>query len=147
MCVFITPIGEEGSNERLRLAKLYSVLSPIFDNYKIILVDSDKITQVGNIVNQIMKHLLTSDLVIANLTGLNPNVLYELGIRHAVEKHVICIAEDNTKLPFNIKDYRTIFYNYDNVDLFNKKLSDAIEDILKGSNVENPVYCNVICRE
>ena len=147
ICFFITPIGKDGSKDRLKLDKLYTILSPVLDKYKIILIDSDKIVIAGNIVNQIIKNLLTSDLAIANLTGLNPNVLYELGIRHAVKKHVICIAEEGTNLPFNIKDYRTIFYNHDNVDTFNKKLSDTIENILKGSKVENPVTTAILSVE
>lgn len=138
-CFFITPIGEDDSEERAEYNQMFEFLNSILNDYKITFISSEKIYTSGNITNQIIEKLLLSDLVIANVANLNPNVMYELGIRHAVEKQVICIAKKETKLPFNLKDYRTLFYDSDNIDAFAENLKKSINDILSGSQVQNPV--------
>jgi len=67
------------------------------------------------ISNQIVRDLIEADLVVADLTDLNPNAFYELGIRHSAERPAIQIAKNGTDLPFDIHDLRTIF-----VDLANQ---------------------------
>ena len=82
-----------------------------------------------------------ADLVVANLTGLNPNVMYELAFRHALQKPVIVIAELGTKLPFDIFSERTIFYRNDIHGAMELKI-----DIKKfSSNIGNESKDNPIC--
>lgn len=50
--------------------------------------------------------------MIADLTGLNPNVMYELGIRHALCKKTILITQDLSEIPFDLKGYFCIQYNW-----------------------------------
>lgn len=110
-CFIITPIGDEGS-ETFRMAKgvIESVIKPVlerngFEDIK----PAYEILESGMIGNQIVDRIVNDDLVIANLTGNNPNVMYELAIRHAAAKPIIHICETGTKLLFDIKDNRTIF--------------------------------------
>ncbi len=49
-------------------------------------------------------------MIIADLTGNNPNVFYELSFRHALGKIAIHLAFEGTVLPFDVRDNRTIFY-------------------------------------
>ena len=114
-CFIITPIGDEGSNT-FRKAKgvIESVIKPIlhengFNDIK----PAYEIMESGMIGNQVVNRIIENDLVIANLTGNNPNVMYELAIRHIIAKPVIHICETGTILPFDIKDSRTIFYSDD----------------------------------
>ena len=53
---------------------------------------------------------MEADLVIADLTGNNANVFYELSLRHAIGKPVIHMAANGTPLSFDVRDNRTIFY-------------------------------------
>ena len=113
-CFVITPIGEEASDLRREIdgiidACIYpSLLAYGFsvDNVYI----PHRMDIGGMISYQIMEKIHNCDLVIANLTGLNPNVMYELAARHSTGKPTIQICNKNTSLPFDTKDVRTLFY-------------------------------------
>lgn len=66
--------------------------------------------EIGSINDRVIKSIYESDLVVANLTLLNPNVMFELGIRFSFGKPTIVIAEQGTNLPFDVIDQNTIFY-------------------------------------
>lgn len=142
-CFIITPIGNDGSETRKRAEGVISaVIEPVLNdnNYEIII--SHRISDSGSITNQIIGHILNDSLVIANLTGLNPNVMYELAVRHAKRKPVICIIEKNTQLPFDLAGDRTIFYddNMASVTLTKKALDEAIKSIKDDEKLDNPIY-------
>ncbi|MBO0951571.1 hypothetical protein [Fibrella forsythiae] len=140
---FITPLG--GDSSEIRRATdgiINAVIEPALKQFNIQLVPPHKIKNPGNITRQIVRYILECDLVIANLTGLNANVMYELAIRHARRKPVIVIAEIGTTLPFDIAAERTIFYKNDMggaVELM-ARLIDTIPVALEDQNPENPVY-------
>lgn len=65
-----------------------------------------------NILKDIVQPIYESDVVIADLTGLNPNVMYELGLAHSFNKKTIIITQDElSKLPFDLKQYRAKDYS------------------------------------
>jgi len=65
----------------------------------------------GSITDSIVRHLATADVVIVDITGWNPNVFLELGIRYALRNKItIILAQGGTELPFDIAGYRAIFY-------------------------------------
>ncbi|NID13801.1 hypothetical protein [Fibrivirga algicola] len=140
---FITPLGGDSSEIRRATDGLIdAVIEPALRRFGIDLIPPHKIKNPGNITRQIVRHILECDLVIANLTGLNANVMYELAIRHARRKPVIVIAENGTVLPFDIAAERTIFYKNDMggaVEL-TARLVETIPLALNDTNPENPVY-------
>ena len=72
---------------------------------------ADKITNQQAVMNDVVQSLANSDLIIvADLTGGNPNVCYELGIAHALNKPVILLAQDLDALLFDLSPYRVIPY-------------------------------------
>lgn len=146
-CFIITPIGSERSEVRDSLDGLMqNVIEPVLKeigfNTDNIFV-AHQIHESGSINNQIINHIVEDDINIVNLTGLNPNVMYELAVRHSVGKPVIIIAEEGTKLPFDIVDQRTIFYKDTMLGavLLKEKLSKVIKLILENpeNNIDNPV--------
>jgi hypothetical protein len=107
----ICPIGAVDSPERARSNELMEfVITPIAEELGYDVVRSDKISEPGRITAQIARELGSSDLVIADLTGLNPNVMYELGVRQGLELPYIQMALKGQQLPFDLLDIRTIFY-------------------------------------
>lgn len=142
-CFIVTPIGADETDIRRHAdGVIDSVLEPVLNELGFELFVSHRMSNPGSINNQIMKLVLEADLVVANLTTLNPNVMYELAVRHAIRKPVIQICEKGTRLPFDINDERTIFYVNDMkgvVDLksgFAKMISLAMDD----TTPDNPIY-------
>ncbi|UED87956.1 hypothetical protein [Streptomyces profundus] len=116
-CFVIGPIGDpyasNGSPEREayehHLEIFEQVIVPACEKHGIIAVRADGIAHAGDINDQICRHVIDSDLVIADVSGGNPNVMYELGLRHITGKPTVHIGEAG-KLPFDIASIRTIRY-------------------------------------
>ncbi|QFI38144.1 hypothetical protein FR932_09955 [Moritella marina ATCC 15381] len=72
---------------------------------------ADDIKSQSNILEDIVKGIIESDLIIADLTDSNANVYYELGIAHALQKKVVLITQEIDELPFDLKSYRVIGYS------------------------------------
>lgn len=144
-CFIVTPIGPDNSEIRRKAeGVINSVVEPVLRNLNYNDIKAaHHINVSGSINNQVMQRILNDDLVIANLTGLNPNVMYELAVRHATKKPVIHICEKGTNLPFDIVDQRTIFYTNDmqGVEDLKSALERMIVDSLDEDNFEdNPIY-------
>jgi hypothetical protein len=70
--------------------------------------------------------------IIADVTGKNPNVMYELGIVHTLGKPCILITQDASSIPFDFRHLRHYEYkdNIDGLDEFELRISKAIREIL-----------------
>lgn len=143
-CFIITPIGQENSEIRRHIdGVIDEVISPILSelNYDNPVVSHRDYT-TGLIVKSVVNKIVNSDLVIANLTTLNANVMYELAIRHAIGKPVVCIAEKGTKLPFDTSDERTIFYSNDIQGAY--ELKEVIKKYINSIDYSKAVFENPI---
>jgi hypothetical protein len=112
------------------------------DNESIKCHRADKEARPEEIITHIIENLITSDIVIADLSGRNPNVFYELGVRHAVNNKTILIAEDLDDIPFDLRGLRTIVYSYEpeHILKLRNSLEQAIHEILKDPDrIDNPV--------
>ncbi|WP_298526733.1 hypothetical protein [uncultured Porphyromonas sp.] len=142
-CFIVTPLGMDGSEIRRKAdGVIQAVLKPILEEFEYEVIPPHEIDKPGSITIQVIEHLLHDELVIANLTTLNPNVMYELAVRHATKLPVICIAERGTELPFDIASERTIFYNDDmaGVEGLKASLRRTIKASLEENDPDNPIY-------
>jgi len=86
----------------------------------------------GDLVKEIVENLYNSDIVVADLTDWNPNVFWELGVRLSYKHGTITIAEEGTKLPFDISTKGTLYYpeNHIRIQEFRTQFKKAIRDCL-----------------
>lgn len=141
-CFIITPIGAENSEIRRQIdGVIDACIIPALEDFDVTV--SHRINSTGSISNQIINHIYEDDLVIANLTLLNPNVMYELAFRHAIRKPIIVIKNknDGKQLPFDIKDDRTIFYTDDikgSIEL-KEQIRGYLKEIDYKKQTDNPI--------
>lgn len=141
-CFVISPIGKDGDEIRKNADEVLKfIISPICEKYNYKVMRADKMANNGLITKAIIEQIISSDLVIADLTGNNPNVFYELAIRHSYRKPVIQIVKNIIKLPFDVANMRTISYDttLDGVEMAKKEMEAALELIEEGETVHNPV--------
>lgn len=93
---------------------------------------ADDIYGVGPIMEDIWEQLCRSRIVIADLTGRNPNVFYEVGIAHTLGKPVIMLVQAMDDVPFDLKHHRVIPYTYTppGARMLEMKISQTIQSIL-----------------
>ena len=89
----------------------------------------DKIYGSTPIINDIFSVISQSSKVICDLTGRNPNVLYETGLAHALDRDVIIIVQNAEDVPFDLRHIRYIEYlpNNEGIEELKKKLSQFIQ--------------------
>jgi nucleoside 2-deoxyribosyltransferase len=103
--------------------------------------------QVGSIIKGIVQKIKDADLVIADLTGLNPNVMYELGVRHSLKRGTIMLTQNFNDFPSDLRDYMTVVYKYSdniheqpqNFENFKRDLHGNIQQLINSSKTDSPV--------
>ncbi len=85
-----------------------------------------------NIMEDVWKGILQSSIVIADITGRNANVFYELGIAHTLGKKVILLTQDVKDIPFDLNVYRHIIYKTDIAggDNLKERLKNVIKEYM-----------------
>ncbi len=84
----------------------------------------------GNIMSQVWKDIRTSDVVLADLTGLNPNVFYEVGLAHALGKDTILIKQaDADAVPFDVQSHKYFEYDLGDLATLETWLTQAFGDV------------------
>ena len=92
---------------------------------------ADGITEPGRITDQIISAIERADVLVADITDSNPNVLFELGYADALNKPIIVLNQQIAETPFDIKDWRQIAYSADNVRQLSKSLSGFLAGTLR----------------
>lgn len=105
----IGPIGLPGSQSRIRSDRIFDqVIVPSLAESEYEVLRADHLSDPGVITDQVIQHLAKDRLVIADITGANANVFYELAIRHVTCQPVITIVEVGDRIPFDLAAFRAI---------------------------------------
>lgn len=140
----ITPIGADGSPERLHADwVLNAAIKPVFEPRGYEVFRSDTIADPAMINDAIFQHVIEDEVCVADLSFLNPNVFYELGVRHALEKPVIHIAHDAIRLPFDTAQHRVAFFNlnsWQSMEVLKAQIAGQLDTIERdGFEPSNPL--------
>ena len=72
----------------------------------------DEMYSTQGILSDIWQSIQTAEVIIADLTGKNPNVMYELGLSHSLWKRVILLSQNKDDVPFDLRAWRVIWYDF-----------------------------------
>jgi hypothetical protein len=138
-CFVIMPYGSRESDpgRKQGLDSLYdhfirpaveSVPVPGSSGKHVVCHRGDKAPGPGESITYIIENLVLSELAIADLTGRNANVFYELGVRHAVSDNTILISESEEDVPFDLRGQRLILYkrNFEGGGRLRTEISKAV---------------------
>lgn len=148
VCFYIAPIGEEESEERKHSDLfLESIVAPAFDNFGYKVIRADNIGKPGMITNQIIEYIMNSSFVVCDLSYHNPNVFYELALRHATKKPTIHIIRKCDKIPFDINDFRTVVIDDSSIytlipslESYKNQIAQQVRQMLDDPDaIDNPI--------
>lgn len=132
-CFVVSPIGEEKSEIRANADKLLKhIINPVCQSCGFSVERVDQINDSDSITQTIIDKLLSADLVIADISGHNPNVFYEMGYRKCTGKPIIHLKSKGENLPFDVNTIRTFEYDLtdlDSVDAIKERLQQTISAI------------------
>lgn len=141
-CFVIMPFGNNNSDS-IYLNWIKTAVEEIEHvEFKINCHRADKSLRPGEIITHVIENLVESELVIADLTGKNANVFYELGVRHTLSTNTILIAQDINDIPFDLRGHRIITYKFepDSMLKLKKDIQESILSILNSQDsIDNPV--------
>lgn len=95
-------------------------------------VRADELFTTGSVVEQIWEEIVKAKILLADLSGKNPNVFYELGLAHAAVKPVVFTASRVEDVPFDLRHLRVIVYEVQEPD-WAAQLRKSITDYLKNA--------------
>lgn len=146
-CFVISPIGELGSTTRDRADLVYEFVIEAALQEEFEILRADKLSEPGLITNQIIERIINADLVIADLSERNPNVFYELAIRHVAKKPYVHLIAHDEDIPFDNAGVRAI--KVDVKDL--RSVSAAVSELkaqvnmtmMDHAQIESPISISV----
>jgi hypothetical protein len=125
-CFVIMPFGGD-------FDEYYSqIYKPAIEDVGLKAIRADDLSRPSTIVSDIWEMINSSKLILADLSTLNPNVMYELGLAHAIAKPVILLSESIDIVPFDLRGLRVIVY-YKN----KPRWSDSLSEQIKTSIIES----------
>jgi hypothetical protein len=122
----VMPFGNDVANQ-----VYINVVKPLCAELKFDVVRVDEITSTEIIYNDIMQGIKNSEIIIVDISGKNPNVMYELGIAHSLRQQTtVMITQDSvSESPFDIAHFRII--GYTNTIEGCKKLEESLRKTIE----------------
>lgn len=146
-CFVIMPFGEKKDidGQPINFDVIYKdFIKDAVEGLDLKCIRCDEIAEAGWIHSKMFEYIFSADVAVVDITSLNPNVFYELGIRHALKKSVtILIRKAGTPTPFNIQGFQMLEYKPDdlqNLESGKQKIRDFIKNGIAGQVLDSPIY-------
>jgi len=149
-CFVIMPFGEktDADGRVIDFNDIYKgLIKPAVEGvteFKINCVRCDEIHEPGIIQEKMIRSIQEAEVVVADLSTLNPNVFWELGVRHALARGVtVLIRSGDVKIPFDVRDIDVILYNPARLSELQRTQETIREYITQGLRLfktDSPVY-------
>ncbi|GEM_PF-3041626 len=132
-CFVLMPFSDQ---KDLQPVYIEHVKKVIVERFGLRCERADDIHDISGVMQSVWECISKARLIIAEMTGRNPNVFYELGIAHTLGKPVIMITQSMDDVPFDLKHLRCIVYEYKpgKIDKFEDALFRTIQKVLSMSN-------------
>lgn len=110
-------------------------IKPVVETIGLTSLKADEIVGVNSIIQDIWEKINRARFLIADLTGKNANVFYEVGIAHTLGKDVILLTQNINDVPFDLKHWRCIVYAYNprSIKEMENKLIATIKEIMQAT--------------
>ncbi len=118
------------------------LIKPTLEEVGYLVERADSILDRKNILKDIIERIAVADLIVADLTSVNPNVLYELGICHGLRVPTVMIAQSIDEVPFDLRGYRIVVYSkeFDEVEKFINELKSIAQGRINQTvSFESPI--------
>jgi len=117
VCFFVSPIGETGSGQRKAAdAVLRHLVRKALEPLGLTVLRADQDDYPGLITTRTINLIRDATLIVADLTGHNPNVFYEMAVAHGLRRPTVHIQQVGEAIPFDVKDMRVLRYNMTDLD-------------------------------
>jgi hypothetical protein len=147
VCYCISPIGADESEERQHADTILGALvEPAMEELGLMVIRADQIDKPGLITSQVIEHIAKAGLVIADLSFHNPNVFYELALRHASGKPTVQLIRAADRIPFDVEQVRTVkldmsnLYNFvPQIETYKAEIATHARRALEGGESGSPL--------
>lgn len=114
-----------------------AIIRPSMEANGLVPLKADNIYQPGNILSQVWQEIRSAEVIVADVSGHNPNVIFELGLCYGIQRCPIILTRDPEELPFNLRNLRYIHYNNDSIGGQNlkNKLTSTVKEFLSAVRV------------
>jgi CheY-like chemotaxis protein len=130
-CFVIMPFAKTQSCEETEWTEIFKkMIKPAIEDSGYPYVCKRSEALMGNIIENILDELNRADIVVGDLTDRNPNVYYELGVRHALRDSTILISQRIDDIPFDLRSHAIQTYNWRTSDgrkEFKKKIKEIMD--------------------
>lgn len=107
-------------------------IKPVFEKNGFKIMKADDIYTLTSIPDDIRNYIENSDLVLADITNKNPNVLYELGLAHGMKKETVILTQKEEDIASDLKHLR--YFKYDDDERGWKSLRDCLDKVTSSTN-------------
>ena len=130
-CFVVSHIGDAGTDIRKNADQLYQhIIKPVCEKCGFAAQRVDEFNTSNSITQEILDALNDYDLVIADLTGHNPNVFFEIGYRTKSQKPIIHLKRKDETIPFDVSSIRTFEYDLTDLDMVTAT-KDRLEQVIR----------------